>query len=485
MSGVGGRAAVISITRLMNQGLILISPMLLTRLLSVQEFGQYREFLLYASVLDVIAGFNIFTSLLRFVAHQPEHRQQYVDQALLMVFGSSTLVIAGTALLNWIFHGALVGGYMLQLGLFLFVYTNLDYWENMWLAQRRVGAVFAYTTGRLAARIITVVTAAWLTSDVQVIIWSLITLEAVRFLASLIAWAHFRQHGPRRLESGWREQLRFCGPAGAAHVLTGLNKSMASLYVTKLLGPVGLAHYSIGTYIRPIVQVFRNSLSDALLPEMASQLRSAQHKDSLLPWRRMTIMAAILLIPAAVVLSRFADTVVVTLFGNEYRQAVPVFQIYLLALLREIVDFAVPLRAINRTTPLMYGNLLSIVVNVVFLAILLPTVGLIGAAMAIIIARVIDGIYMGHQTAKAYGIPARQLIQWGDIGKVALAAALASVTLVGSFWTSTMGLVGAMAAGCCFMILYALLLLLLRVPEALLLKDRLQPVGRALARQFK
>jgi O-antigen/teichoic acid export membrane protein len=106
MNGVGGRAAVISITRLMNQGLILISPMLLTRLLSVEQFGQYREFLLYASVLDVIAGFNIFTSLLRFVAHQPEHRQQYVDQALLMVFGSSTLVIAGTAVLNWIFHSA-------------------------------------------------------------------------------------------------------------------------------------------------------------------------------------------------------------------------------------------------------------------------------------------------------------------------------------------------------------------------------------------
>src|ERR1044072_8320586 len=219
MSGVGGRAAVISITRLMNQGLLLISPMLLTRLLSVEQFGEYREFLLYASVLDVLAGFNVFTSLLRFVAHQPEHRQQYVDQALLMVFGSSTLVIAGTALLNWIFHGALVGDYMLQLGLFLFVYTNLDYWENMWLAQRRVGAVFAYTTGRLAARIATVVTAAWLTSDVQVIIWSLITLEAVRFVASLIAWARYRQHGRPRLQSGWREQLRFRRRTGGGHVL--------------------------------------------------------------------------------------------------------------------------------------------------------------------------------------------------------------------------------------------------------------------------
>jgi O-antigen/teichoic acid export membrane protein len=474
---------VISITRLMNQGLLLISPILLTRLLSVEEFGQYREFLLYASVLEVIAALNIFTSLLRFVAHQPEHRQQFVDQALVMTLSTSTLVLAGTAVLNWFFDGALVGDYMLPLGMFIFFYVNFDYWESLWLAQRRVGAVFAYTTGRLIARMVTVVTAAWLSSDVQVIIWSLVTLEVVRFLASLFMWARHRQRGQRRLESGWREQLRFCGPSGAAHVLVGLNKSMSSLVVAKLLGPIALAHYTIGTYMRPIITVLRNSLSDALLPEMSSQQRSHQRGDSLVLWRRMTVVAAILLVPAAVLLARFADTIVVTLFSEEYRTAVPVFQIYLLVLFREIFDFGVPLRAINRTAPLMYGNLVSLVANAVFLAILLPTVGLLGAAAAFIIARMIEALYQGQQTAKAYGIAARELVKWSDVGKVALAAALASITLATSLWTSTMGLFGVVAAGCCFMAVYVPLLLLLRVPEALMLKERLHlPVGRALAR---
>lgn len=467
----------------MNQGLILISPMLLTRLLSVEEFGRYREFLLYASVLEVIAAFNIFTSLLRFVAHEPEHRQQFVDQALLLTLGTSTLVVGGTAVLNWIFDGALVGDYMLPLGIFIFLYVNFDYWENLWLAQRRVGAVFAYTTGRLVARIVTVLTAAWLTSDVQVIIWSLVTLESLRFIASLFAWLQHRQRSQRRLESAWREQLRFVGPTGAAHVLTGFNKSLSSLYVAKLLGPIGLAHYTIGTYLRPVITVLRNSLSDALLPEMASQQRLPQNGDPLELWRRMTVVAAILLIPAAVLLARFAETIVVTLFSEEYRAAVPVFQIYLLVLLREIVDFAVPLRAINRTAPLMYANFLSIVANAILLAILLPIFGLVGAATAFIIGRVIEALYQGRQTAKAYSVPVRALIKWGDIGKVVLAAALASITLATSFWISTLGLLGVLAASCCFMAVFVALLLLLRVPEVLLLKERLHlPVGRALAR---
>jgi O-antigen/teichoic acid export membrane protein len=322
-----------------------------------------------------------------------------------------------------------------------------------------------------------------LSSDVQVIIWSLVTLEAARFLASLFMWARYRQRGQRRLESGWREQLRFVGPAGTAHVLISINKQMGSLYVAKFLGPVGLAHFAIGTYLRPIITVLRNSLSDALLPEMASQQRSQSRADSLVLWRRMTIVAGIMLIPSSILLARFADTIVVTLFSAEYRAAVPVFQIYLFVLFREVVDFAVPLRAINRTAPIMYSNMVSLVVNVVLLAIFLPTIGLIGAALAYIIARAIEGVYLGWQTAQAYEIPPRELIKWGDVGKVALAATLAAVTLIGSFWTSYMGLIGAMAASCIYMLVYVPLLLLLRLPEALMLRDRVQLfVGRALAR---
>lgn len=467
----------------MNQGLLLISPMLLTRMLSVEQFGQYREFLLYATVLDVIAGYNISTSLLRFVAHQPEHRQQFVDQALSMTLATSTLAVAGTAVLNWLFDGALVGGYMLPLAFFIFFYVNFDFWEHLWLAQRRVGAVWAYTAGRLIARMITVVTAAWLTRDVQVIIWSLVGLESVRFLASALMWARYRQRGAPRVESGWREQLRFVAPAGTAHVLISLNKQMGSLYVAKFLGPVGLAHFAIGTYMRPIIAVLRNSLSDALLPEMSSQQRSQQRGESLVLWRRMTIVAGIMLIPSAMLLARFADTIVVTLFSEEYRAAVPVFQVYLLVLFREVVDFAVPLRAMNRTAPIMYSNMVSLVVNAILLTLLLPTIGLIGAALAFIIARAIEGLYLGWQTGRAYEIPARDLIKWGDLGKVTLAAALASITIAAPFWTSYMGLIGALVASCIYMLVYVPLLLVLRLPEALMLRDRVQLiVGRALAR---
>lgn len=466
----------------MNHGLVLISPIVLVRLLSVGEFGRYREFLLYASVMTTLAAFGVNSSLLHFAAHRPELTQRFVSQALLMTLASSALVIGGVAVLNFALDGAVVGEYMLPLALYVALFVNFDFWEHLWIAQRRTAAVFGYTTGRLVARLTVVIVAAALTTDVNVIIWSLIGLETVRLSICVVAWTGSRERRSQKLPATWREQLKFCLPVGTASVLVTLNKSMGSMFIVKLLGPVGLAHYAIGTYVHPVLAVLRNSLSDALLPEMSAQSSqrgsAGARGDPLFLWRRMTVAAAIFLTAAAVVLARFADTLVVTLFSAEYRPAVLVFQIYMLVLIRESMDFAVPLRAINCTAPIMYSNLLSIALNGVLLFILLPAVGIPGAAVAYVISRGVEGVYLGLQTARTYGIAPRKLASWHDLAKVAIAAALASITLFGSFWTNSFGLLGVPIGASCFLLVYLALLLLLRVPEAVLLVRRAQRFPR-------
>jgi O-antigen/teichoic acid export membrane protein len=456
---------------MLNQGLILISPVVLVRLLPVEAFGRYREFLLYTGVLLTFAAFNVNSSLLHFVPHRPKHAQRFINQSILMTLVSSAIAIGGVAVLNHLFAGALVGDNMLAIGIYVALYVNFDFWENLWLAQRRIGAVFAYTTARLVARLSVVITAAALTRDVDVVIWSLVALETVRLSIAIVAWARNRVPSPGELPDSWREQLRFSLPVGAASILITLNSSMGSLFIAKMVGPVGLAHYVIGTYIRPIVQVLRNSLSEVLLPEMSAK-HNVQQADPLHQWRSMTILAAILLTAAAVVLARFAEPLVITIFTEEYRPAVLVFQIYLLVLLREAFDFAVPLRAINRTAPILRSNIVSIVLNAGLLLLLLPLAGIAGAAVAYVLSRVVEGLYLGSQMARAYSIRPRELVRWGDLGKVALAAAIASLPLLGDFWIHWFSLLGVAAGSVCFAVIYFLVLTLLRVPEALAIAQR-------------
>jgi O-antigen/teichoic acid export membrane protein len=337
--------------------------------------------------------------------------------------------------------------------------------------------VFAYTTGRLIARILVVVTAATIWRDVMPIIWALIALETLRVVGSWVAWRRAgsridaAEGGPIVEESCWKEQFHYCLPIGLALILVTLNKSLGNLFVTKTLGVVALAHYSIGTHIQPVIGVLRNSISDAVLPELAA-LKNSKGEGALELWRRSTIVSMILLTAAAVVLFKFAHTFVVTLFGASYQPAVLIFQIYLLVLAREVFDFGVALRAANRTAPIVTSSLFAILLNLLLLVTVLPIWGLPAAALAFVISRWTEGFVLSRSTLRAYNIGIGQLARWRDLGKVALAALLASVVFYGSFWLDYFGLVGVVLGSAVFMVLFIVFLVALRVPEAVAMMGR-------------
>jgi O-antigen/teichoic acid export membrane protein len=463
----------------MNQGLVVISPILLVRLLSVEEFGRYREFLLYAGLLTTICAFGINNSLLYFIPSRPNCVRQMVRQAMTMTFGTSVTVVSGTLLADYFSNGAILGGLQLPVAIYVLLFVNLDFWEFYWLSQKRPVPVFAYTTGRLIARILVVVTAASIWRDVMPIVWSLIGLEALRITGSWIAWQRAKggieQTGE---ESCWSEQFRYCWPVGLALILVTLNKSLGNLFVTKTLGVVALAHYAIGTHIQPVIGVLRNSVSDAVLPELAA-LKSAKGEGALALWRRSTVVSMILLSAAGLVLFEFAHTFVVTLFSASYEPAVVIFQIYLFVLVREVFDFGVALRAVNRTAPIVTSSLFAILLNLLLLVTVMPIFGLPAAALAFVISRWTEGLVLGRSTMRAYHIGLKDLARWGDLGKVAAAALLASVVFYGSFWVDHFGLVGVILGSTVFMALFLALLVAFRVPEITAMLVRLRKTEAA------
>jgi O-antigen/teichoic acid export membrane protein len=457
----------------MNHGLVVISPVILVRLLPVEDFGRYREFLLYVTILVSISGFGINSSLLRFIPGSArETAWRFVNQAAAMTLISSLIATAGTLLLNVIFDGKLVGDFAIPVALYVLFFVNLDFWESLYLAEGRSLAVLRYTTGRLVARIAVATTAAAFTRSVDTIIYALIGLEAVRLAISAYFWRRRGQSIEAPARSCWREQLEYTVPFGAALVLTTINTSLGALFVAKMLGPIALAYYMIGTYLQPVIGILRNSLSDVVLPEMVVRNRAGR-TDRLALWRRTTVVSAILLVGAGVVLARFADILIVTVFSEAYRPAVPVFQLYLLVFLREMLDFGIPLRAISRTASIMHSNLAGIVANGMFMFAFVSAWGTVGAAAALVLSRFIEGAVLGSRAAHAYGVSFRALVPWGELLKVLAAAALAACVLIGDFWTETLGLFGVVLGGGVFAALFAAALAIFRVKEAILIAQKL------------
>ncbi len=131
----------------------------------------------------------------------------------------------------------MVGPYLWQLVLYLMLSVNVDFWEMYWLANHRSAAMFAYSAGRLIARLLVVTIVATATRDVATIIWSLLVLEAVRLVGSGIAFLRVdRSAQEPALDEPWRGQLRFCLPSGTGGLIANVNRQFASVFVAKALG---------------------------------------------------------------------------------------------------------------------------------------------------------------------------------------------------------------------------------------------------------
>jgi O-antigen/teichoic acid export membrane protein len=465
-SGLGNRAVILTLARLANYGLMIISPIILVRLLTVAQFGRYREFLLYVTVLNTLAVFSINGSLLYFIPAEPRCRWRVVRQTAMLLAGSSVLVVIALAVIDRACGGRLVGDLLLPVGAFTLFATNLDFWDYYWVATERAGLVFAYSFVRLGARVVVATVTAALTHDVRAIIWALVALEGVRLLLAAIVWMRVETSATEPpLSDPWRAQLRFCVPSGTGSVLSMLSRNLGGLVVARMLGAVSFAHYAIGRAGDPVVHTLRTSVSNVVLPEMVRRGRGSR-EASLALWRRATVVNAIVLLPMVVLILRFARPVIAIVFCHSYVAAAIVLKIYTLVIVRECFDFSPAVRALTWTRPLVESNLLSLLTCATLLALLVPGAGVAGAMAAVALSTFVDAGWLAYRTMGAYHLSLRELVPWGSMGKTAAAAILAGPILFALAWDELLGFGGLVLGAAAYLAAFALLVLALRVPEA-------------------
>jgi O-antigen/teichoic acid export membrane protein len=469
MAGVGTRAAVLTLSRLASYGLMLIGPIIAARLLTVHDFGRYREFVLYGSILAQFGAFYVRDSLLYFIPAHPQSPWRVVRQTAWLTAAASVLTCVLLYVADRLSGGALVGEYLTALIPYTLFVVNLDFWEYFWIARHRPAAVFIYSASRLLARVLVVTIAAIMTHDVNTIIWALVALEGVRFLASVIVMWLLDKSRHEPPVHFLRDQLRFCLPSGAASLLSVGSRNLSNVVVAKVLGVVALGQFSIGRFSEPIVLAARTSLSAVILPEMVRRDRQSSG-PSLALWKQATVVNIIFIVPVAVFVARYAESIVAVLFGENYRAAGLIMQLYMFVVIRECFDFAPALRALNRNHPLVVSNFVAFVTCGAALAVLIPLAGLPGAMIAFVLGSFADATYLCWRVCKLYKLPVRDVLPWAALIRTGVAAAVAALVLISDLWTETFGtIVGIGLAGLLYLSVFAVVLLWLRVPEAELL----------------
>lgn len=431
MSSIARRTATLGFARLAKQSVTFLTPIFMVRLLTVDQFGEYRDFLLYSTIIFMVVEFCANSSLAYFVPREPARENVYFTQTTMFVLITSVVAAILILTLGNYIPSEVIRAYKYELSLYTMVLCNLDAWEVLWVARKQTIKVVYYSLARLTIRTVSVVLAAYYFRDVGQVIWTLVAVEAGR-LAIMTVYAARRKLLVAKYDAATaRAQLAFFGPLGASNLLYTANIYMGQVYISAVMGPAMLGVYIIGTYLQPIVQVFRSSIGDVIMPEIASK-KDEPPKVALVLWQRATVVYCVVMMPMAMLFFYYADVIVSLLFTSAYIEAVPVFRIFVFLLIRECFDFALPLRIVNRTDVFFYLSALTVVANLVLMVILYRFYGILGPALAAILTRFLLAVGHAAYTKKYCEYTFAGLLPWLDIAKVAtLTIACAAILVLG------------------------------------------------------
>jgi O-antigen/teichoic acid export membrane protein len=251
MSTLMSRGAVLTFSRLSNFGVLLISPLLLVRILEVEAYGQYQEFMIYASLLVTVCGFTVDSSLTYFLPKYETAERALVSQASALILGFSTLCLSVLYLARSYLVGITSYDFVVPLIAYVFCFVNLNWLEYYWIAKRRTDLVLYYSGARVVVRMTILLLVAYLTRDVPSILWSMVAVEACRIAVVASLMLRYRMFTVHWHLSAVAEQLKFSGPLGVSVVVQQTGRNIGKLFVGSVLGPVALAYYAVGSYLIP------------------------------------------------------------------------------------------------------------------------------------------------------------------------------------------------------------------------------------------
>lgn len=464
MTSILKRTLVLSFSRFANQAIVLLSPMLLVRILSVAEYGRYREFLVYAGLVGPLVSFGIARSLPFLLPKHPEKERVWVTQTMLYVFAFTSVAIIGIFIAGDLIRAKSSYDFVTALQLYIIFFINLDFIELYWLAKKRTDYVLYYTSGRLLVRTIVVVVVAFLSESTIWIIYSLVVLEAVRCFL-VFCYALYRKWFTSRLtRESLKLQLSYFLPLGSGAVVEAVNSSAGLLFVSAAIGAEALAFYTIGMFARMIVEIMRGSVADVIFPDIV-ELKTAARRDALPLWQRATVWYCIMLFPVAVIFSYYSDAIVTVLFTSDYLAAVPVFATFAFMLYVDCFDFHLPLRVQNANRFFFIGSVIALIANLVLIYPMYVMFGLLGPAVAFIISRLAITTYLASGALTIYGVKIRELVLWREIGVIFLASILCVPILIAGKAFVDQLLVRGIVFGGAYMVAYLLALRLLGVQD--------------------
>lgn len=426
----------------------------MARLFSNADFGRYTVAVALASLLTLIVELGMGGYLVREATQRPERTGVVLGHILIIQFALGALALAlcaGTAMVlgydreTWTAVLLLAGGFVFAIASASCVAVLVAIDRPRAIAGFQIGQATA-----LAAATLLALVAGLGPAGVAA------TVFAVSMLAFPVALVVLFRHWDGRVRfdrTGLSKTLRVGTAYSAARLGAVLLAYLDAVMVNAFAGNEATGLYGAAYRLLLVLMIVPLVYADAVT-RLLADLAAADRAALGVAYRRVLRHMIMLGVPVAVGGALVAEPLVVLIFGEDFRAAAPAAALLLLGLAFAYANSLATATALaagrERAVALIYGS--AVALNAVLNVILIPSLGIEGAAVAMLAAQVWLVGWMVAACARAGLAPPPV----GEVARVVVAAALMAAVVAG---TRELFVPAAIAAG---VIVYAAALLLVR-----------------------
>lgn len=449
-----------------------ILPPFLVRHLSQSEYGLFKQIFLVVGTAVTLLPLGFGMSAFYFLPRENERvRKQVVFNVLLysaLVGGLVCLILVlRPGLLASIFNDATLVEYGPLIGVVILFWMISSFLETVAVANQETKLSTAFIISAQLTKTLFMLAALLLFGTLRALVYATL-IQGVLQTILLLLYLQSRFPGFWRDFdfSMLRKQMSYAMPLGFAGLLFTVQTDLHNYFVSHRFSAAEFAIYSIGCLELPLIWLLRESINSVMIPRVSVLQKQGETREILLLMSRVMRKLAFFFFPVYALFMVIGREFITFLFTANYAASWPIFAINLTILPFSIIVLDPVLRAYAEHRYF----LLKVRVVIFFLLVVglwygSAHFGMIGAVVTVALIGVIERLSLPVKFARVLAVTRRDLVLLKDVGKLAVAAALAGITtaLVRLLLLGLKPFVLLVICGTVFSLVYLAAILLLRI----------------------
>lgn len=438
MSNLKGLAIYNVAGQIIKTVITIAAPIILVRLMSVEEYGEYQTILLITGLVTTVLGFNFIHNLWYFYpsAKDKKEKRLLLSNNLFVMF----IVAISLIIISLLLKDFIVASFNLDLYSDIYIYGVLlvsfsllyQSVNNIFLLEAKGKVLLYYPTINQLFRILMVLGAYMLFSSIKMVIiglliWSI--LNTIFFVGYI--WFEYNASPFAFNKNVFKKQFKYIWPFGVSSFIGTFGNRADKLILTALFTASDFAIYRVGNFKLPFISTIYSSIGNTILPRLSELSGKEGGKiKAMYLWQKLVVRQAFVTFPIVFYFIFIASDFIVLLFGQEYSRSAIVFQLFLTSFFIEMFGFGYLLRGFADTKPMLYANITKFMVAVIGGWVLINQFSFVGAATTYVLAYASDGFVQLYFTKKHLKINFKSLIPWKELVILALVSLILLFLLI-------------------------------------------------------